>query len=73
MVETYVVDVDIDLIRAHRSEHEQRDLSETEVRQWLVHRGFYPQIDGRYLAEAPVLELLDASEIIAAHPVPTIQ
>jgi hypothetical protein len=69
MSETYLVDVDIEQLRAHRSRLERRELTEADVRQWLVSFGFYPRVDGLYLAEQPVLQQLDPSEIIAAHPV----
>ena len=69
MASTYVVDVDLAQLRAHRSRVEKRQLSDDDVRNWLRHYGFCPRIDGLYLAEDTVLEILDPSEIIAARAV----
>jgi hypothetical protein len=69
MAEAYIVDVDLDRVRARRSITEQRQLSEGEAREGLVRSGFYPRVDGLFLAEDAVLRQLDPSEIIAARPV----
>jgi hypothetical protein len=66
MANTYLVDVDLAQLRAHRSQVEKRPLSDEDVRSWLVNYGFYPRMDGFYLAEDAVLGLLQPSEIIAA-------
>jgi len=69
MASTYVVDLDLAQLRAHRSRVEKRQLSDEDIRSWLMHFGFSPRIDGLYLAEDAALELLDPSEIIAARVV----
>ncbi|HEV8605368.1 MAG TPA: hypothetical protein VGQ99_08385 [Tepidisphaeraceae bacterium] len=69
MADTYVVDVDLAQLRAHRSRVENRPLSDEDVRSWLLNYGFYPRMDGLYLADDAVLRLLDPSEIIAARAV----
>ena len=69
MASTYVVDVDLALLRAHRSRVEKRQLSDEEVRNWLKNFGFSPRCDGLYLAEDRALEILEPSEIIAARAV----
>ena len=66
MANTYLVDVDLAQLRAHRSQLENRSLSDEEIRSWLVTYGFYPRMDGLYLAEDRVLRLLQPAEIIAA-------
>ena len=69
MANAYVVDVDLAQLRAHRSKLEKRPLSDDDVRSWLVNFGFYPRMDGLYMAEDAVLRLLEPSEIIAARKV----
>ena len=66
MANTYLVDVDLAELRAHRSQVENRSVSDDDVRSWLVEYGFYPRMDGFYLAEDAVLRLLQPREIIAA-------
>jgi len=51
MASTYLVDVDLAQVRAQRSRAENRPLSDQEVRSWLLNYGFYPRMDGLYLAE----------------------
>src|SRR5881394_630757 len=48
MANTYLVDVDLAQLRAHRSRVENRHLSEEDVRSWLLNYGFYPRMDGLY-------------------------
>jgi hypothetical protein len=69
MASTYVVDVDLAQLRAHRSRVENRQLSDDEVRHWLMRYGFSPRIDGLFLAEDQALRHLDPSEIIAARAI----
>jgi hypothetical protein len=69
MADTYIVDVDVRQLRTRRSQIEQREMSEDEARMLLVQYGFYPRMDGLYLAEEEVLQQLDPTEIIAARPV----
>lgn len=73
MAEAYIVDVDLERVRSHRSQSEHRQLSERDVRLMLVRSGFYPRVDGLFLAEEAVLQQLDPSEIIAARRVATVQ
>jgi len=73
MANAYIVDVDLDRVRANRSQAEHRQFSESDIRIMLVRRGFYPRTDGLYLAEEAVLQQLDPSEIIAARPVASLQ
>ncbi len=73
MAEAYIVDVDLERIRNHRSQSEHRQLSENDIRQMLVRSGFYPRTDGLFLAEEAVLQQLDPSEIIAARRVAVVQ
>ena len=69
MANTYLVDVDLAQLRAHRSQVEKRMLTDDDVRSWLMNFGFNPRMDGLYLAEDAVLDLLQPSEIIAARKV----
>ena len=69
MADKYVVDVDLAQLRAHRSRIENRPLTDDDVRSWLINFGFYPRMDGLYLAEDDALNILDPSEIIAARAV----
>ena len=69
MANTFLVDVDMAQLRAHRSQLENRPLTDEDVRCWLRNFGFYPRMDGLYLAEDAVLGLLDPSEIRAARKV----
>ncbi len=69
MAATYLVDVDLAQVRAQRSRAEKRPLSDEEVRSWLLNYGFYPRMDGLYLAEDAVLRLLDPAAIRAARQV----
>ena len=69
MAHTYLVDLDLAQLRAHRSREENRPLSDDDVRSWLLNYGFYPRMDGLYLAEDAVLRLLEPSAIIAARKV----
>jgi hypothetical protein len=73
MAEAFIVDVDLERMRTHRSRAEHRQLSEGDVRLLLIRSGFYPRIDGLYLAEEAVLQQLDPSEIIAARRVSSLQ
>jgi hypothetical protein len=72
MADTFLVSVNLEKLRCHRSVEEQREMSESDVRQWLTRFGFYPRLDGLYLAEEAVLKKLDPSEVLAARPVGTI-
>lgn len=67
--EIYYIRIDLEQLRVHRSLLEQRPMSEQEIKLWLVQEGFYPRVDGLYLAEEPVLHLLDANEIVDLRPV----
>jgi hypothetical protein len=69
MANTYLVDLDLAQLRAHRSRVENRPLSDDEVRSWLLDFGFYPRMDGLYLAEDAVLRQLEPSQVIAARKV----
>jgi hypothetical protein len=69
---TYVVDVDLEQLRAHRSKAEHRDLTRDEVKIWLARLGFYPRIDGLYVAERDVLRKLHPTEIRQARVVGNI-
>jgi hypothetical protein len=69
MANTYLVDLDLAQLRAHRSQVERRSLTDEDVRSWLLNFGFCPRMDGLYLAEDAVLRLLEPSEIIAARKV----
>ncbi len=69
MASTYLVDVDLAQVRAQRSRAENRPLTDQEVRSWLLNYGFYPRMDGLYLAEDAVLRLIEPSAIIAARKV----
>ena len=69
MANAYLVDVDLAQLRAQRSRAENRPLTNEEVRSWLLNYGFYPRMDGLYLAEDAVLRLLEPSAIIAARKV----
>ena len=69
MADTYVVDLDLAQLRAHRSKVERRQLSDEDIRSWLMNYGFCPRMDGLYLAEDSALNILDPSEIIAARAV----
>ena len=69
MPSTFIVSVDLERLRGHRSEAEHREMSSDDVRRWLVAGGFYPRVDGLFLCEEPVMRLLDPSEIIAARAV----
>lgn len=63
MAETYLIGLDMEQLRAHRSQLEQRQLSEQDVLLWLVNYGFYPRPDGLYLAEDALLEHLEPTAI----------
>jgi len=69
MANTYLVDVDLAQLRAQRSRVENRPLTDEDVRSWLRNYGFYPRMDGLYLADDGVLRLLDPAAIIAARKV----
>ena len=69
MASTYLVDVDLAQLRAHRSRVENRHLSEDEIRSWLLNYGFYPRMDGLFLAEDEVLRHIEPSAILAARKV----
>src|SRR6185436_13103379 len=66
MANTYLVDVDLAQLRAHRSQVENRTVSNDDVRSWLIAYGFNPRMDGFYLAEDAVLGLLQPGQIKAA-------
>jgi hypothetical protein len=38
---TYVVEVDLEQLRAHRSKAERREMSSDDVKLWLTRLGFY--------------------------------
>ena len=69
MAETYIVDVNLQRLREHRSLVERRQLSDHEVQVWLVNFGFYPRVDGLYVAEQAVLDRLEPADIIEARRV----
>ena len=69
MADAYLVDVDLAQLRAQRSRAENRPLSEEDVRSWLLNYGFYPRMDGLYLADDQVLRLIEPSAILAARKV----
>ena len=69
MAHTYLVDLDLAQLRAHRSREENRPLSDDDVRNWLLNYGFYPRMDGLFVAEDAVLRLLEPSAILAARKV----
>ena len=68
MGDTYLVDIDLDRLRHHRSRVERRDLSDADVRKWLISSGLYPRQDGTYLCEEQVLRQLAPDEVITARP-----
>jgi hypothetical protein len=69
MADTYIVQVNLNQLRARCLECELRILSDAETTNWLVRSGFYPRIDGLFVAEEAVLRQLSPSEIISASPV----
>jgi hypothetical protein len=69
MAESYLIQVDLEQLRRHHSIFQRRPMSESEIRLWLVQEGFYPRVDGLYLAEEALLRRLDASEILDLRPV----
>ena len=69
---TYVVEVDLEQLRAHRSKTEHRELTREEAKLWLATHGFYPRIDGLYVAERDVLRKLHPTEIRQARAVGNI-
>lgn len=69
MAETYIVHVNVEQLRARCSQCEQRVLTDAEARERLIGYGFYPRIDGLFVAEEAVLRQLDPSEIISVSPV----
>lgn len=69
MANTYLVDLDLAQLRAHRSRVENRPLTDDDVRSWLLDLGVCPRMDGLYLAEDAALRHFEASEIIAARKV----
>jgi hypothetical protein len=69
MAEAYIVHLDLEQLRVSRSQVEQRDLTDDDVQNWLVKYGFYPRIDGLYLAEESVLRQLDPDSILDVQPV----
>ena len=69
MADTYIVQVNLDQLRTRCLECERRVLSDVETTNWLVRSGFYPRIDGLFVAEEAVLRQLSPSEIISASPV----
>jgi len=69
MANTYLVDLDLAQLRAHRARVENRPVTDDDVRSWLLHLGACPRMDGLYLADDGVLRQLDPSQIIAARKV----
>lgn len=70
MAQAYLVDVDIERIRAYRSRVEAREVTATEARDWLVTQGgFYPRPDGWFVAELAVLQQLEPDQILDLRPV----
>jgi hypothetical protein len=69
MADTYIVNVNLEQLRARCSLCEQRVLTDAEARLWLIRYGFYPRPDGLFIAEEAVLRQLDPSEIVTADPV----
>jgi hypothetical protein len=69
MADAYIVHLDIEQLRAFRSRIERRNLSDAELQSWLVNYGFYPRIDGLFLAEESVLRQLDPDAILDVQPV----
>ncbi|MGE5608824.1 MAG: hypothetical protein ACM359_06200 [Bacillota bacterium] len=72
MTGSYIVQIDLEQLRARRSRIEQRVVTQAEVELWLTQYGFYPRIDGLYLAEGPILSQLQATEILDMRPVETM-
>lgn len=69
MVRTYIIQIDLEQLRARRSRVERRELTPSDIQLWLTQYGFYPRIDGLYLAEEPLLDQLNPSEILDKRPV----
>jgi hypothetical protein len=69
MANTYVLELDLAQLRAHRSRVENRPLTDDDIHSWLRNQGVCPRMDGLFLAEDAVLRLFDPSEIIAARKV----
>ena len=69
MGETYIVDLDLERLRAERSQAEHRSLTDADVRRWLISSGLYPRIDGLYLCEEAVLARLAPQAVLAKRPV----
>jgi hypothetical protein len=66
---SYILQIDLEQLRARRSCIEQRTLTQADIELWLTQYGFYPRIDGLYLAEEPILNQLQPSEILDMRPV----
>ncbi len=73
MSETFQVNLNFDQLRMHRSAIEGREITEEELRRWLVEHGLYPCVDGTFLAESAVLDQLSGSDIVDQRPIPEIQ
>lgn len=68
----YIIQIDLEQLRARRSRAEQRMVTQADVELWLAKYGFYPRIDGLYLAEEPILRQLQPDEILDMRPVQTM-
>jgi len=69
MANTYVLELDLAQLRAHRSRVENRPLTYDDVHSWLRDLGVCPRMDGLFLAEDAALRVFDPSEILAARKV----
>jgi hypothetical protein len=57
-----IIEIDIPVVVAHLSREEGRDVTEADVRQWLLDAGFTPR-GGRWIVNEPDLGQMDPSEV----------
>jgi hypothetical protein len=69
MPKRLIVDVDLPAVAANLSSEERREVSEPEVRQWLLDAGFMPFGD-RWVVDEPNLGHLEPAEVRSIEDAP---